>query len=393
MRPTSTGDMNRRLGGRWRGLLAGVVAALALAAGPGSASANVPFADIASSGPLDHVVIGNDLSCQAHFVTDSVASFYPPDTSPGDCGTFVSVDGTVYSPDFDNHDRTATSFSNPGWTPYTPAGQTPVTGSGTSADPFTVVTVVAAGDIAIRQTNTYVKGNRFFSTNMEVANDSGTTHSIVLYRGADCYLAESDFGYGFLNNATGGVFCSLNPNNNPKARVIGFTPLTPGATHIETAFTTLWSSINGSPFPNTVDAEVFQDNAAGIAWAFSLPPTGPLTRSGDTATASAGVSYAETTAVDPTGGSTCAGKPATIVGTSKKDKLVGTSGKDVIAAGGGKDKLIGKGNKDRLCGGGGRDVLKGGPGKDILRGGGKRDRCIGGGGNDRAKGCEREKSI
>jgi dipeptidyl aminopeptidase/acylaminoacyl peptidase len=65
----------------------------------------------------------------------------------------------------------------------------------------------------------------------------------------------------------------------------------------------------------------------------------------------------------------CAGKRATLVGTSGKDTLKGTSGKDVIAGLGGKDKLLGLGKKDRLCGGGGKDKLNGGGGEDTCKGG------------------------
>jgi dipeptidyl aminopeptidase/acylaminoacyl peptidase len=83
----------------------------------------------------------------------------------------------------------------------------------------------------------------------------------------------------------------------------------------------------------------------------------------------------------------CAGKRATLVGTSGKDRLKGTSGKDVIAGLGGKDKLLGLGKKDRLCGGGGKDKLNGGGGKDYLNGGGGEDVCKGGA-TDKFKACE-----
>jgi Ca2+-binding RTX toxin-like protein len=55
---------------------------------------------------------------------------------------------------------------------------------------------------------------------------------------------------------------------------------------------------------------------------------------------------------------TCAGRPATIVGTAAGDVLVGTAGSDVIAAQGGDDLVRGRGGDDRICGGYGSDSLR-----------------------------------
>jgi uncharacterized repeat protein (TIGR01451 family) len=105
------------------------------------------------------------------------------------------------------------------------------------------------------------------------------------------------------------------------------------------------------------------------------------------------------------GGATCAGRAATIVGTSAADTITGTTGRDVIkarggndqlrglagndvvCAGGGKDTVRGGSGGDRLKGGSGKDVLKGGGGNDALRGGPGRDKCRGGSGNDTKRSC------
>jgi hypothetical protein len=80
----------------------------------------------------------------------------------------------------------------------------------------------------------------------------------------------------------------------------------------------------------------------------------------------------------------CGGKTATIVGTQKSDKkLKGGPFKDVIAALGGKDRVNGKGGKDIICGGKSGDKLKGGGGKDKLVGGPGRDKLNGGPGKDK----------
>src|SRR6266446_1148444 len=117
-----------------------------------------PAVDINSAGPLTHVWVGNDLSCQAQHIFDgTVHEFYPSDVTPGDYGTFIAMDGMLYAPDFGNHDNTAADNTFPN-TPFTPTNQTGVSGFGTTADPYKVVTVVDVGatGLSIQQTDTYV---------------------------------------------------------------------------------------------------------------------------------------------------------------------------------------------------------------------------------------------
>ena len=96
----------------------------------------------------------------------------------------------------------------------------------------------------------------------------------------------------------------------------------------------------------------------------------------------------------------CAGLPATIVGTEGRDHLEGTGGPDVIAALGGpdyvdaldgddivcgglgRDNLIARGGNDTVLGGGGADFLNGGAGSDTARGYLGADSVYGGGGSD-----------
>ena len=54
-------------------------------------------ADIgAPAGPLTHIWIGQDFSCQVQHTGDSVFSMYPEDNQSGDCSTVVKVGGTTY---------------------------------------------------------------------------------------------------------------------------------------------------------------------------------------------------------------------------------------------------------------------------------------------------------
>lgn len=66
---------------------------------------------------------------------------------------------------------------------------------------------------------------------------------------------------------------------------------------------------------------------------------------------------------------TCAGVPATIVGTEGADVLEGTKVADVIVALGGDDVVTARSGDDLVCGGNGADTLFGGPGADQLYGG------------------------
>jgi Ca2+-binding RTX toxin-like protein len=68
-------------------------------------------------------------------------------------------------------------------------------------------------------------------------------------------------------------------------------------------------------------------------------------------------------------GETCAGVPATIVGTDGADALTGTPGDDVIAALDGADVIMAGAGNDLVCGDAGPDELVGGPGDDRLYGG------------------------
>jgi uncharacterized delta-60 repeat protein len=82
----------------------------------------------------------------------------------------------------------------------------------------------------------------------------------------------------------------------------------------------------------------------------------------------------------------CAGKAATIVGTSGRDTLKGTRRADVIVGLGGSDKISGLGGNDVICGGSGNDRISGGSGSDSIYGEAGKDTLGGGAGNDKLSG-------
>jgi hypothetical protein len=193
-----------------------------------------PSTDISSAGPLTHVWVGNDLSCQAQHIFDGTDhEFFPSDVTPGDYGTFVAMGGVLYAPDFGGHDNTAADNTFPN-TPFTPLSQTGVSGAGSAADPYKVVTDVdaAATGLHIKQTDTYVAGREYYTTEIIISNNGFVTANGVLYRAADAFLGGSDTGYGFTQVFTvpfsdnrKAVGASVNPNNSPTGKIEEFIPL------------------------------------------------------------------------------------------------------------------------------------------------------------------------
>ena len=266
--------------------LAAIGWALLAAAATGGALAATPYQDISSAGPLTHIQLGDELSCQvAHTLDPLFLEFYPPGTVPGDCGTFVAVGGALYAPNFAAHGGTATGALG-AYTPFTPVSQSAVTGAGSVADPFVVVTVadVGATGLRIQQRDSYVIGDESYRTDVAISNSTGSVISGVLYRAGDCYLGGSDFGYGFTEvfGTRNAVGCSVNANNTPAGRIEEWVPLTGVNNFLEDFYGGggIWSWIGTkATFPDTCDCALLQDNGAGISWPFAVAAGGSLTYS------------------------------------------------------------------------------------------------------------------
>jgi hypothetical protein len=243
----------------------GLVAALSLAVVPAAGAAQQIIAS--SGGPLTQIWLNDNLGCQADHSGDTSHEFFGG-TNPGSCGTYLSAGGTSFGP------RT---------TAYTPVSQSAVTGSGASGNPFKVVTVVAAGTtgLGITQTDTYVAGQESYRTDITVSNSGRADVAAALYHAGDCFLQNSDTGFGFFDSSTQGIFCSANPNNSPRGRVVGFSPLSAGAHHMEDGFSTVYGGITAqaAQFPDTCKCTQRLDNGAGLSWAITVPAGGTVTRS------------------------------------------------------------------------------------------------------------------
>mgnify|MGYP007089160767 CR=1 FL=1 len=252
-----------------RALAAGALAALVIAS---SALAEVPFKTISSSGPLTSVAVGNEGSCQIGYQGDARLELFPSGTTPGDCGTLIFTGTALYAPSFSSHGGSAASGIGAS-TPYTPVSQTEVSGAGSAASPSKVTTVYDVGTTGIRVTevNSYVAGQEYYRTDVSLKNTTTATQTGIIYRAGDCYLQESDTGYGFVESSNSGPGCARNADNTPAARIEQWVPLTAGSAYIEDSFGTVWRAIGAhTMFPSTCKCSVALDNGAGLSWPFTI---------------------------------------------------------------------------------------------------------------------------
>src|SRR5579875_3314669 len=141
------------------GVVATTVAALASA---GPALATTTTQTISSAGPLAVIYLGDDLDCQVGYAGWTAGAFYPAGglgatPATGDCGTFVSIGPTVYGPDFSENYASGTGISlttAANYTPYSPAGLSGVSGSGTASSPYAVTGSATAGSSGLTVSQT-----------------------------------------------------------------------------------------------------------------------------------------------------------------------------------------------------------------------------------------------
>ena len=130
----TSGSWRQRVPGRgWLprlAVLGALVLGLVLAVAPASLAATSTA--ITSAGPLTSIAISTELNCAVDHVGDAEGEFFE-DTA---CATELATGGLLFGP------SDIPGGNNPGG--FAPVSQSGVTGSGTAADPFTIVTVVDA---------------------------------------------------------------------------------------------------------------------------------------------------------------------------------------------------------------------------------------------------------
>ncbi len=218
--------------------------------------------EIASEGPLTRIITTPDLNCQVAHRADLSFEFYGGEV--GACGTFLAVTGRVFGP------ASIPPIGTVATEVWQPVIQTPVTGSGSGGDPFRVVTVVEVVDLAIRveQTDSYRIGEESYRTDVRITNGGPAELRATLFRAGDCFLQDSDTGYGRVID--GAPACVISEASN--ARIEQWVPLTPGSQYLEDDFDAVWRQVRaGVPFPNQCDCDVAVDNGGGLSWDLVIP--------------------------------------------------------------------------------------------------------------------------
>ncbi len=234
---------------------------------------------ITSAGPLTRIEITYDLNCAVDHTGDSNPEFYG-DTA---CGSLVAVGGTLFGPAYIPAGVSASPL-----TPFTPVSQSGVLGSGTIGDPYRIVTVVDVGTTGLRLTETdaYVVGQETYRTDVTIANAGGSTAGAILYRAGDCFLQNSDRGFGSADPASGAVSCVAAVSDGgggfvPGTRIEQWYPLTAGSSYYESGFDQVWAKIGTqTSFQNSCEQCANNiDNGAGLSWNVTIPAGGSVTRS------------------------------------------------------------------------------------------------------------------
>lgn len=220
------------------------------------------------------IVVGNDTSLQVYNSNvPGTGQFYPPDCAAGetaDAGTFAGIGGVVYGPDFNNHPCGSASNS---YTAWGAVSMTPVTGTGTAGDPFTVVIVGNAGatGVVLTETLTYVNGDSKATISLSFVQPpppggpAAPAATVDAFVGSDLFLADNDRGFSFgAANGAGGH--GADSNCVQLQYTISWLGTTPATAWTAQGYSAVWSEISAGSLDGTVDPTCI-DNGASLEWA------------------------------------------------------------------------------------------------------------------------------
>ena len=223
--------------------------------------------EITSDGPLTRIIVTPDLNCQVAHQDDISFEFFGD--AVGACGTFLAVGDSLYGP------ASVPPVGLVGSDAWTPVSQSAVTGSGGGGDPFRLVTVTEAGDLGIRleQTDSYEVGEESYRTDVRISNSGAADERAILYRAADCYLQDSDTGFGRVDE--GAPACVISQASD--ARIEQWVPLTAGSRYVEGGYSDVWEQVaSGVSFPDQCLCDEAIDNGAGLSWEVVIPAGGSV---------------------------------------------------------------------------------------------------------------------
>jgi hypothetical protein len=277
--------------------LLGVMATLlTVSVVPAVASAAVePSAVSFPGGPLT-VSVGSQGQCQSSYPI-SGNNYFPEGGNLGDCGFFLAFPkaGTGQPVPLQGQTFGFFGFAGPHLSSfYTPMSQSPVTGSGAPADPYTQTTTFkvidseSSEDAVITETTTYVNGQPQFASTYNVKNVTKPETKIyfrAIYAG-DLYVNGNDYGTGvFLGgpprfiggqNTASGV---LGGFQEAPAPALPWTSFQEGCWNQTPEFRCegaaltdqgIWNDVRSTDealhaFNESIDAAPI-DNAAGVEW-------------------------------------------------------------------------------------------------------------------------------
>ncbi|MCU0756738.1 MAG: hypothetical protein MUE46_16770 [Xanthomonadales bacterium] len=225
-----------------------------------------------NSAPL-RINVGADLSFQIfNSAVPGVGQIFPNNATLADMGWLVRNGATLYAPDW--RGRPSATGALGAITAFGAVAQDPVSGSGTTASPFTVVTRVTAGTLQLRETVRYESGKGFFNKALEVTNPGASPVDVTVYLGSDIYLASSDAGKparivipgGTSITGTGGRTC---PGVNPVYNILHI-PLVAPDRFSSDGFAAIWGQIGAGTLPNTINPANCIDNGAALQWNLTI---------------------------------------------------------------------------------------------------------------------------
>jgi hypothetical protein len=226
---------------------------------------------------LGYFNVSPDLACTLLASQDLKDEFFTGLEASNDaCGTFLVVDGELFGPA-----AIPAGEDLGGYNSWAPVEQT-FSGQGTGASPFREVTVVEAGATGVRltQIDRWEEGGTTVHTDYSVSGEPGDQREVRLYRAADCYVGESDFGFGTFDQSSQAVGClRTDPAGGEFQEQL--RPLSPaGATSTEGFYGEIWSDVaTQQPLADTCRCGEEIDDGVATSWGLNIQGVSPVSAS------------------------------------------------------------------------------------------------------------------